>query len=94
MTCEEYIIRRLEKAEDDARSIRNSYERQAKRIQDLEEQLLEVANCFEMCESKEAGMKFMHAKEVCFWDDGKTKKAFDIIRTWIDNKQDLENLPF
>lgn len=94
MTCEEYIIKRLERAEDDARNIRDAYELLTKRIQIMEEQLIKVANCFEMNESKEVGMKYIHAKEICFWDDGKQKEIFDIIRTWMDDNQDQENLPF
>ena len=89
MTCEEYIIQRLERAEDDARNIRNAYERNIKRIEDLEEQLATIADNFNIGGEEE---KYVTTKKPLFFENSSDKQVFQIIKNWM--KVDEEPLPF
>lgn len=89
MTCEEYIIKRLERAEDDAKNIRNAYERNIKRIEDLENQLKTIAENFNIGGDNEL---YVTAKKALFFEDSNDKKVFQIIKSWM--KEDVEPLPF
>ena len=88
MTCEEYIIKRLERAEDDARTIRNAYERNIKRIEDLEKQLAAIADIFKLGGE---GDKYVTTKKSLYFESS-DKQVFQIIKNWM--KVDEEPLPF
>lgn len=90
MTCEEYIIKRLERAEDDARNIRNAYERNVKRLEALEDKLLKIAKCFK---PEEAHKKYYTPKKSCFWIDD-DKDVYDILSEYCEEEQPIEDMPF
>lgn len=89
MTCEEYIIKRLERAEDDARNIRNAYERNIKRISDLEDQLAAIADIFKLDGENE---KYVTTKKGLYFENSSDKQVFQIIKNWM--KVNEEPLPF
>ena len=89
MTCEEYIIKRLERAEDDARNIRNAYERNLRRISDLEDQLSTIADAFKIDGEDK---KYVTTKKGLYFESSSDKQVFQIIKNWM--KVDEEPLPF
>ncbi len=89
MTCEEYIIKRLERAEDDARNIRNAYERNLRRISDLEDQLSTIADNFKIDGENE---KYVTTKKGLYFENSSDKQVFQIIKNWM--QVDKEPLPF
>lgn len=90
MTCEEYIIKRLERAEDDARNIRDSYEKSCKRIRVLEDQLIKIADNFRYEEKDES--KYVTSKKCLYFENSEDKEFYQIIKSWM--QLDMEDLPF
>ena len=89
MTCKEYIIKRLERAEDDARNIRNAYERSMEKIEDLEDQLAAIADIFKIDGAESE--KYVTTKKGLYFESS-DKQVFQIIKNWM--KVDEEPLPF
>ena len=93
MTCEEYIIERLERTERDCKNIRDMYERNCKRLKDMEDKLIKIANLFDEETSTACNKKFLKAKNLFIWEDD-FKEEYRIIKEYMDLRQEDEYDPF
>ena len=81
MTCEEYIIKRLERTEGEVRDFKSAYDHAERRIMMLERQLNKIADFFEIEHSDACDKNYFRINSPYIWEDD-NKELFETIKEY------------